>query len=74
MSYVLTTQPDSVVVAQITYQSLFKLYPKLSGMTGTAKTEVWTSFFIQCMHLVFFVFSEYFSCTETFVLAGKGIS
>jgi len=27
-------------VAQITYQSLFKLYPKLSGMTGTAKTEV----------------------------------
>ena len=26
--------------AQITYQSLFKLYPKLSGMTGTAKTEV----------------------------------
>ncbi|KAH7680773.1 P-loop containing nucleoside triphosphate hydrolase protein [Dioscorea alata] len=30
---------DSVVVAQITYQSLFKLYPKLSGMTGTAKTE-----------------------------------
>ncbi|XP_066330465.1 protein translocase subunit SECA2, chloroplastic-like isoform X2 [Miscanthus floridulus] len=30
---------DSVTVAQITYQSLFKLYPKLSGMTGTAKTE-----------------------------------
>ncbi|KAJ3671636.1 hypothetical protein LUZ60_007715 [Juncus effusus] len=35
----LQIQPDSVVVAQITYQSLFKLYPKLSGMTGTAKTE-----------------------------------
>ena len=34
------TQADSVIVAQITYQSLFKLYPKLSGMTGTAKTEV----------------------------------
>jgi preprotein translocase subunit SecA len=33
-------QADSVIVAQITYQSLFKLYPKLSGMTGTAKTEV----------------------------------
>ncbi|CAL5350852.1 unnamed protein product [Camellia sinensis] len=32
-------EADSVVVAQITYQSLFKLYPKLSGMTGTAKTE-----------------------------------
>ncbi|CAA6660403.1 unnamed protein product [Spirodela intermedia] len=27
------------IQAQITYQSLFKLYPKLSGMTGTAKTE-----------------------------------
>lgn len=35
----LSIQADSVVVAQITYQSLFKLYPKLSGMTGTAKTE-----------------------------------
>ncbi|GMH31238.1 hypothetical protein Nepgr_033081 [Nepenthes gracilis] len=35
----LKVQADSVVVAQITYQSLFKLYPKLSGMTGTAKTE-----------------------------------
>ncbi|KAH7680776.1 Protein translocase subunit SecA protein [Dioscorea alata] len=35
----LQIQADSVVVAQITYQSLFKLYPKLSGMTGTAKTE-----------------------------------
>eukprot|EP01018_Ginkgo_biloba_P024872 Gb_25957 [translate_table: standard] len=30
---------DTLIVAQITYQSLFKLYPKLSGMTGTAKTE-----------------------------------
>lgn len=35
----LKIQADSVVVAQITYQSLFKLYPKLAGMTGTAKTE-----------------------------------
>ncbi|KAL6503477.1 Protein translocase subunit SA2, chloroplastic [Orobanche gracilis] len=35
----LTIQNDSVVTAQITHQSLFKLYPKLSGMTGTAKTE-----------------------------------
>ncbi|KAE9445797.1 hypothetical protein C3L33_22303, partial [Rhododendron williamsianum] len=35
----LKIEADSVVVAQITYQSLFKLYPKLSGMTGTAKTE-----------------------------------
>nr|KAJ0221852.1 hypothetical protein LSAT_V11C200052750 [Lactuca sativa] len=36
---VLPIQADSIVVAQITYQSMFKLYPKLSGMTGTAKTE-----------------------------------
>ncbi|KAL7607848.1 hypothetical protein Lser_V15G12170 [Lactuca serriola] len=35
----LPIQADSVVVAQMTYQSMFKLYPKLSGMTGTAKTE-----------------------------------
>ncbi|KAL3641737.1 Protein translocase subunit SA2, chloroplastic [Castilleja foliolosa] len=35
----LEIQAESVVIAQITYQSLFKLYPKLSGMTGTAKTE-----------------------------------
>ncbi|CAH9128439.1 unnamed protein product [Cuscuta epithymum] len=35
----LNIEADSVVVAQITYQSLFKLYPRLSGMTGTAKTE-----------------------------------
>ncbi|CAN1240019.1 Protein translocase subunit SECA2, chloroplastic [Linum grandiflorum] len=35
----LQIEADTVVVAQITYQSLFKLYPKLSGMTGTAKTE-----------------------------------
>ncbi|XAR62841.1 hypothetical protein NMG60_11017737 [Bertholletia excelsa] len=35
----LKIEADSIVVAQITYQSLFKLYPKLSGMTGTAKTE-----------------------------------
>jgi preprotein translocase subunit SecA len=28
------------VAAQITNQSFYKLYSKLSGMTGTAKTEV----------------------------------
>nr|KAJ0208150.1 hypothetical protein LSAT_V11C500250520 [Lactuca sativa] len=37
--YCSSSKADSVVVAQITYQSMFKLYPKLSGMTGTAKTE-----------------------------------
>lgn len=30
---------DNVTVASITYQNFFKLYKKLSGMTGTAKTE-----------------------------------
>nr|KAJ0186762.1 hypothetical protein LSAT_V11C900464360 [Lactuca sativa] len=41
----LPIQADSVVVAQITYQSMFKLYPKLSRMTGTAKTEEFLKMF-----------------------------
>ncbi len=32
-------QTESVTVATISYQNLFRLYPKLSGMTGTAMTE-----------------------------------
>lgn len=32
-------QNESQTLATITYQNLFLLYPKLSGMTGTAKTE-----------------------------------
>ena len=32
-------KPEQVTVASITYQSLFLLYPKLSGMTGTAFSE-----------------------------------
>jgi preprotein translocase subunit SecA len=43
-------QADAVTVAQITYQSFFKLYPKLSGMTGTAKTEASV---IQTIHVSF---------------------
>ena len=31
--------PDNVTVASVTYQNLFRLYPGLSGMTGTASTE-----------------------------------
>lgn len=31
--------PDNVTMASITYQNLFRMYPKLSGMTGTAATE-----------------------------------
>ena len=30
---------ETVVMATITYQNFFRLYEKLSGMTGTAKTE-----------------------------------
>lgn len=31
---------ETQVVAKVTYQSLFKLFPKLAGMTGTASTEI----------------------------------
>jgi len=50
---------DSVTVAQITYQSLFKLYPKLSGMTGTAKTEVWC--LLGCFLNNLFICTVYYS-------------
>jgi len=32
-------QPETQTMATITYQNFFRLYPKLAGMTGTAKTE-----------------------------------
>ena len=32
-------QEETLTFASITYQNLFRLYPKLSGMTGTAMTE-----------------------------------
>ncbi|MFX5180168.1 preprotein translocase subunit SecA, partial [Acinetobacter baumannii] len=32
-------QEETLTYASITYQNLFRLYPKLSGMTGTAMTE-----------------------------------
>ncbi|MCS7030385.1 MAG: preprotein translocase subunit SecA [Gloeomargarita sp. SKYG116] len=32
-------EPETQTLASITYQNLFLLYPKLAGMTGTAKTE-----------------------------------
>lgn len=34
-----TVQRESQTVATITFQNLFRLYEKLAGMTGTAKTE-----------------------------------
>ncbi len=35
----LQIQPETQTLASITYQNFFLLYPRLSGMTGTAKTE-----------------------------------
>jgi len=35
----LTIQAETQTMATITYQNLFLLYPRLAGMTGTAKTE-----------------------------------
>lgn len=32
-------QPESKTLASITYQNLFRMYEKIAGMTGTAKTE-----------------------------------
>ncbi|KAA2315406.1 preprotein translocase subunit SecA [Pseudooceanicola sediminis] len=32
-------QPENVTLAQVTFQNYFRLYNKLSGMTGTALTE-----------------------------------
>ncbi len=32
-------QPENVTLAQVTFQNYFRLYNKLSGMTGTASTE-----------------------------------
>lgn len=34
-----TIKPETITMATITYQNFFRLYDKLSGMTGTAKTE-----------------------------------
>jgi preprotein translocase subunit SecA len=34
-----TVQNETQTLASITYQNFFLLYPKLAGMTGTAKTE-----------------------------------
>jgi preprotein translocase subunit SecA len=32
-------EPENQTLASITFQNLFRMYPKLSGMTGTAATE-----------------------------------
>ncbi len=35
----MTVQQENQTLASITFQNYFRLYPKLSGMTGTALTE-----------------------------------
>ena len=35
----LEVQNESMTLATITFQNFFRMYEKLSGMTGTAKTE-----------------------------------
>ena len=35
----LTVQPENVTLASVTFQNYFRLYDRLSGMTGTAATE-----------------------------------
>ena len=32
-------QNENQTLASITFQNYFRMYPKLAGMTGTAKTE-----------------------------------
>ena len=38
-NYIMTLDVESKTSASITYQNLFRMYKKLSGMTGTGKTE-----------------------------------
>ncbi len=45
-------QQESKTLATITFQNLFRLYGKLSGMTGTAKTEEEEFFKIYRLHVV----------------------
>ncbi|MDA9973285.1 preprotein translocase subunit SecA [Alphaproteobacteria bacterium] len=35
----MTVQPENQTLASVTFQNYFRMYPKLSGMTGTALTE-----------------------------------
>jgi preprotein translocase subunit SecA len=45
-------QQESKTLATITFQNLFRLYSKLAGMTGTAKTEEEEFFKIYQLHVV----------------------
>jgi preprotein translocase subunit SecA len=45
-------EPENQTLASITFQNLFRMYPKLSGMTGTAATEAPEFFDIYRMNVV----------------------
>ncbi len=45
-------EPENQTLASITFQNLFRMYPKLSGMTGTAMTEAPEFFDIYKMNVV----------------------
>ncbi|MGQ5701066.1 preprotein translocase subunit SecA [Sandaracinobacteroides sp. A072] len=45
-------QPENQTLASITFQNYFRLYPKLSGMTGTASTEAGEFFDIYKLNVV----------------------
>ncbi|MEE8258541.1 MAG: preprotein translocase subunit SecA [Sphingomonadales bacterium] len=47
-----TIQPENQTVASITFQNYFRMYPKISGMTGTAATEAQEFFDIYGMQVV----------------------
>ena len=45
-------EPENQTLASITFQNYFRMYPKLSGMTGTATTEAPEFFDIYKMNVV----------------------
>jgi preprotein translocase subunit SecA len=45
-------EPENQTLASITFQNFFRMYPKLSGMTGTAATEAAEFFDIYKMNVV----------------------
>ena len=45
-------EPENQTMASITYQNYFRMYPKLSGMTGTASTEAAEFYDIYKMNVV----------------------
>ncbi len=45
-------QPENQTMASITFQNYFRMYPKLSGMTGTAATEAQEFFDIYKLNVV----------------------